>query len=109
MTETTSRVGADTVVTLAYRLFDEEGEAVGGAPVEEPLQYVHGYGQIVPGLERQLDGLKVGDHVEVVVEAEEAFGEHDDEGVFEVDRADFPESEAVTPGDEFVAEGPDGE
>jgi FKBP-type peptidyl-prolyl cis-trans isomerase SlyD len=102
-------IGPDTLVTLSYVLFDEDGEAVDRATVSEPLSYIHGYAQILPGLERALEGLHAGDHREIIVDADDAFGQHDDEGVFEVDKADFPDSEQVTPGDEFVAQGPDGE
>jgi FKBP-type peptidyl-prolyl cis-trans isomerase SlyD len=102
-------IGPDTVVTLSYVLFDEHGEAVDLATEAEPLTYVHGYAQIVPGLERALAGLHAGDRREIVVEPEEAFGEHEDSGIFEVDKTDFPESGAVELGDEFVAQGPGGE
>lgn len=102
-------IAPDTVVTLSYELFDEHGETVERATPEEPLTYLHGYAQILPGLERALAGLQPGDRREISVEPEDAFGEHDDEGVFEVDRADFPNPEAVQLGDEFVAQSPDGD
>jgi FKBP-type peptidyl-prolyl cis-trans isomerase SlyD len=102
-------VAPDTLVTLSYTLFDEQGEPVDRATKAEPLTYVHGYAQIVPGLEKGLEGLRAGERREIVVEPAEAFGEHDDDGVFEVDKEDFPESTEVAPGDEFVAQGPDGE
>jgi FKBP-type peptidyl-prolyl cis-trans isomerase SlyD len=105
----TLAIGPDTVVTLSYVLFDESGEAVDLATEAEPLTYVHGYAQIIPGLERALTGLRVGDRRDIVVEPEEAFGEHEDSGVFEVDKADFPEPGEIELGDEFVAQGPDGE
>ena len=54
-------------------------------------------------------GLRAGERKEITVGPDDAFGEHDDEGVFEVDKADFPDSEHVEPGDEFIAQGPDGE
>lgn len=102
-------VGPDTFVTLSYVLFDAQGERVDHATVSEPLTYVHGYAQIVPGLERGLTGLKAGEKREILVEPDEGFGDRDDEGIFEVDKADFPDSADVTAGDEFVAQGPDGE
>lgn len=102
-------IGPDTFVTLSYVLFDEQGEAVDRATPEDPLQYVHGYAQIVPGLERNLEGLQAGQHRSIVVEAEEAFGQRDEAGVFEVDKSDFPDSNEVEPGDEFLAQTPDGE
>jgi FKBP-type peptidyl-prolyl cis-trans isomerase SlyD len=102
-------IGPDTVVTLSYVLFDARGEPVDRAGQTEPLTYVHGYAQIVPGLERQIEGLKAGDRGVFQVEADEAFGERDDDAIFAVDRGDFPDPGAVSVGDEFMAEGPDGE
>src|SRR5688572_29964847 len=64
---------------------------------------------IVPGLEVGIIGLKVGEEKEVVVSPDEGFGEHDEELVLEVDRADFPRPAEVQVGDEMVAESPEGE
>ncbi|WP_437620758.1 FKBP-type peptidyl-prolyl cis-trans isomerase [Sorangium sp. So ce1151] len=102
-------IATDTVVTLSYVLLNEKGEAVDQASTAEPLVYVHGYAQIVPGLERALEGLRAGEQREIAVEPEDAFGEHEDSGVFEVDKADFPDAGEVEVGDEFIAQGPDGE
>ena len=102
-------IAPDTVVTLSYVLFDQRGEAVDRVSQAEPLSYVHGYAQLVPGLERQIAGLTAGARGTFEVEAEEAFGERDDDAVFEVDKADFPDAGDVVAGDEFMAEGPDGE
>ncbi|XYH96031.1 FKBP-type peptidyl-prolyl cis-trans isomerase [Sorangium sp. So ce1128] len=102
-------IATDTVVTLSYVLLNEKGEAVDQASTAEPLVYVHGYAQIVPGLERALEGLRAGEQREITVEPEDAFGEHEDSGVFEVDKADFPDAGEVEVGDEFIAQGPDGE
>lgn len=106
---TSPAVGPDTVVTLSYTLFDEQGEAVDGVPASDPLVYVHGYAQILPGLEKALAGLHAGDKKDITVEAADAFGEHDQAGVLEVDKEDFPDASEVSVGDEFVAQGPDGE
>lgn len=102
-------IAPDTVVTLSYVLFDEQGETVDQVPRDEPLTYVHGYAQIVPGLERQIVGLRPGEKATFTVEADEAFGDREDDAVFAVDRTDFPDADDVAVGDEFMAEGPDGE
>lgn len=102
-------IAPDTVVTLSYVLFDEQGEAVDRATDAEPLTYVHGYAQIVPGLEKRLEGLKAGDAQSFSLDADEAFGERDDDGILEVDKSDFPDAGEVVEGDEFMAQGPDGE
>jgi FKBP-type peptidyl-prolyl cis-trans isomerase SlyD len=101
----------NTHVTLAYELRDDEGELLDASEGDdgEPIEYVHGYGMLVPGLEAALAGLKVGDEREVVVPAEAGYGERDETLVLEVERSEFPDPKAVQAGDEFVAEAPDGE
>jgi FKBP-type peptidyl-prolyl cis-trans isomerase SlyD len=98
-------------VVLEYTLEDDKGQVLDASDLEdgEPIVYVHGYGMIVPGLEVALAGLRAGDEKTVVVPSEEGFGDHDEELVLEVDRSDFPDPKKVAPGDEFVAESPDGD
>jgi FKBP-type peptidyl-prolyl cis-trans isomerase SlyD len=76
---------------------------------EAPVSYLHGYGQIVPGLERGVEGMSKGDVRSVVVSAVDGYGEYDPAAVVEIDRHDFPRPEDVVAGDEFVAESDDGE
>lgn len=101
----------NTRVVLDYTLFDEDDDVVDASDGEdgEPIVYVHGYGMLVPGLERALAGMEVGESKEVVLPPEEAFGERDEELVLEVDRSELPRPAAVEVGDEIVAESPDGE
>jgi FKBP-type peptidyl-prolyl cis-trans isomerase SlyD len=106
---TPTPIGPDTCVILSYTLFDEQDEAVDRATESEPLTYIHGYAQIVPGLEKRLEGLHAGDKKTFVIPPEEAFGDHDEDALLAVDKADFPDSATVAAGDEFMAHGPDGE
>lgn len=98
-------------VSIDYELRDEDGDVIDGSEGDggEPIHYVHGYGMLVPGLEAALAGLVAGDERDIVVPAEAGYGERDEELVMEVDRVDFPRPEAVSVGDEFVAESPDGD
>ncbi len=80
----------DTVVTVDYRLTLPDGEVVEISEPGDPLTYLHGYEDIVPGLEKALEGKAVGDRVQAIVPPEEAYGEYDPEGVEEVDRSEFP-------------------
>ena len=99
------RVGPDTLVKLTYVLFDQDGNVAGEASTEEPLTYVHGYAQIVPGLEKGVTGLAKGERRELIVDPEEAFGDPDDKAVLELDRADLPEQgRTLNVGDELIAE-----
>jgi FKBP-type peptidyl-prolyl cis-trans isomerase SlyD len=98
-------------VVLDYVLTDDTGRELDSSTGEgcEPITYVHGYGMMVGGLEAALVGLRQGDTKEVVVAAEDAFGPRDEELVFEVDRSEMPRPKDVAPGDELVAESPDGD
>jgi FKBP-type peptidyl-prolyl cis-trans isomerase SlyD len=108
---TISTIEPNRHVTLDYVLKDDEGDILDASDGEEgePIEYVHGYGMLVPGLEAALAGMKTGDAKEIVVSAEEGFGERDDELVLEIDRTEFPDPKVVKEGDEFVAESPDGD
>jgi FKBP-type peptidyl-prolyl cis-trans isomerase SlyD len=98
-------------VTLDYVLKDDAGEILDESKGEggEPIEYVHGYGMLVPGLEAALAGMKTGESKEITVTAEEGFGDRDDELMLEIDREEFPDPKVVKEGDEFVAESPDGD
>ncbi len=108
---TKATIEPNSRVVLDYTLRDADDDVLDASDVEdgEPIVYVHGYGMLVPGLEKALTGLAVGDEKDIVVPPEEGFGERDDELVLEVDRSEMPRPEAVAVGDELVAESPDGE
>ena len=82
-------VEKDVVVSLDYTL-NVDGEVVDFSDKEEPLEYIQGHGQIIPGLERMLVGMKIGDSKEVTVPADEAYGELDPSAIVEVSKDEFP-------------------
>jgi FKBP-type peptidyl-prolyl cis-trans isomerase SlyD len=104
-----TQIGPDTFVTLAYTLYDEEGDVLDSSDEDSPLSYLHGYGQIVPGLERAIEGMVRGNERSVIVSPEDGYGEYDPDAVLEIDRADFPVAGEVSAGDQFLAESDDGE
>ena len=63
------------IVTLHYVLTDAEGEEIDRGGAEDPLQYLHGHGNIVPGLEQALAGKSKGDKVKAVIPPGEGYGE----------------------------------
>jgi FKBP-type peptidyl-prolyl cis-trans isomerase SlyD len=79
------------VVSLDYTLRLDDGEVIDSSAENEPLEYLHGYGQIIPGLEKALAGLTVGDSKKVVVTAAEAYGEVSMEAFEIVPRSMFPD------------------
>lgn len=90
MSKQTITVADDIVVSLNYVLNLEDGEEVDRSD-GEPLQFLQGHGQIIPGLEKALYGMTVGDTKNVVIEAAEAYGEYDEEDMQLMPRASFPD------------------
>jgi len=98
-----------TVVSIDYKLHLGDGVVVDASDAGDPLVYMQGEGQIVPGLERALEGLAVGDARQVVVPPADGYGEPLPHGVQEVERKAFPADVELKPGLELGAVGPDGE
>jgi FKBP-type peptidyl-prolyl cis-trans isomerase SlyD len=96
------------VVTLEYTLRNRQGEILDSSDGSEPLAYLHGAHQIVPGLERALEGLAVGDERDVVVSAEDGYGPSDPDGIFAVPRSAFPAGMSLRVGDSFMGEDQEG-
>jgi FKBP-type peptidyl-prolyl cis-trans isomerase SlyD len=75
-----------------------DGEVVDSSQGGEPLAYVQGQGQIIPGLERQLEGLKPGDTRSAEVAPADGYGETDPERVQKVPKANFREPDQLQAG-----------
>jgi FKBP-type peptidyl-prolyl cis-trans isomerase SlyD len=103
------RIEPNSFVSLECRLRDEAGRLVEGDDSSDRVEYVHGYGMLVPGLEAALSGLEAGDEREIVVPPSAGYGDRDEELLMVVDRSDFPHPDTVAEGDEFFMEFPDGE
>lgn len=100
-------VGPECVISILYTLKDDQGALIESNREEAPLQYLHGQGQIIPGLESALVGKTMGEMVRLSVPPEEGYGLHDAGKVFKVPRSRFdfqPEAGSIV-----QAQGPDGE
>ncbi len=95
------------VVSLAYRLF-VDGKEIARMESTDPMEYLHGAQNIVPGLETALEGKKVGDKFSVTLQPEEAYGEYDDEDIETIDRSDIPDADQLEVGMVVEVEDPDG-
>ncbi len=71
------QIGPKTVVSIEYTLKDETGEVLDTSDGREPLDYLHGAGNIIPGLEKALAGKSEGESIEVTVSPDEAYGRRD--------------------------------
>jgi FKBP-type peptidyl-prolyl cis-trans isomerase SlyD len=97
-----------TVVALALEARDDDGGVVEHAPASDPLIYLHGHGNIVPGLEEALEGRTQGDRVQVAVPPEGAYGPRSGRSLITVDRAELPADVELEEGMELEAEHDDG-
>ena len=96
------------VVSIHYKLTDNGGKEIDSSTGGEPLAYLHGADNIVPGLERELTGKSAGDRVEVTVAPEDGYGPVQDELVQTLERAVFQGVDEIEPGMQFEAKSPDG-
>ncbi|MFP7722071.1 FKBP-type peptidyl-prolyl cis-trans isomerase [Lysobacter sp. A3-1-A15] len=91
------------VASIRYTLTNDAGEVIDQSPEQQPLSYLHGAGNIVPGLERALAGRKTGDSFKVDVEPAEGYGVRHDGLVQSVPRSAFQGVDNVEPGMQFEA------
>jgi len=80
----------NSVVSLSYEL-KEVGttEILDSNKGMEPLEFVMGHGQLIPGLEAQLVGMDKGDSAEIVVQPADAYGELNDDAIQQIPREQF--------------------
>lgn len=94
----------DTVVTLHYQLTLDDGSIADSSFGGDPLAYLHGHGNLVPGLERQLKGKKPGDKFEAQVPPAEGYGDYDPSADQTLPRSAFPPDVDIQAGMGFHTE-----
>ena len=102
------QVASEKIVSIDYTLTDEQGNVLDTSDGRDPLSYVQGAGQIIPGLERALEGTSPGESLQVTVQPEDAYGERDPELVQAVPREQFPDGSLPEIGQRFQVETPAG-
>src|SRR5689334_24707095 len=101
-------IQAGSMVAFDYTLTDESGNVIDTSKGKEPMHYVHGKGQIIPGLEKELDGMSVGSEKKVTVKPEDAYGQVNPQAFQEVPKDKLP-PEALKVGTVLSARGPEGQ
>ena len=86
------------VVSFHYTLRDTEGKEIESSRGGEPVTYLHGYRNIVPGLEKAMAGREVGDSFDVTVEPADAYGERNPDAVQRIPAKHFPDARKLKPG-----------
>lgn len=98
------QIANDVVVSIEYTLTDDQGTVIDSSVGGEPLTYLHGAGNIIPGLEGALEGKKVGDSFKVSVTPAEGYGEKDEGLLQVVPRGMFQGVDQVEVGMQFHAQ-----
>ena len=97
-------IAAERVVSFHYTLTDDAGAVIDRSPDDRPLSYLHGAGNIVPGLENALAGHAVGDELTVDVEPELGYGVRHEGLVQSVPKQAFQGVDNVQLGMQFRAQ-----
>ncbi len=98
------QISQNTVVSMDYTLTGDDGQVIDTSEGREPLVYLHGHQNIIPGLEKAIEGAAEGDELDVAVQPEEGYGPYRDELVQDVPRDAFAGVDNVEPGMSFRAE-----
>ena len=102
-------IAANKAVSIEYTLTNDDGDVIDSSAGGAPLVYLQGAGNIIPGLEKALEGKAVGDELEVAVEPEDAYGEYSAELVSTLNRSMFEGVDQLEVGMQVHASVPDGQ
>lgn len=80
------QITKDAVALIHYTLTDDEGKTIDSSAGGEPLAYIHGNGNLIPGLERELEGKSEGDKVDVKIAPADGYGDFDKDLIQRVPR-----------------------
>jgi len=97
-----------SVVSLQYTLSGEDGKTIESNKGKQPLTYTQGSHQIIPGLEKGIAGMKVGEEKRLKVKAQDAYGQVDPRGIQEVPKEKVP-ANGLKVGAVLMAGGPEGQ
>ena len=97
-------VAQHKVVSIHYKVVDgDSDELIDSSEGGDPMIYLHGARNLIPGLEQALEGKQAGDSMEVTIEAADAYGERSEDRVHQVPREALAEVERIEPGVTVVA------
>lgn len=102
------QIADNRAVSIDYTLRNEAGDILDSSEGAQPLVYLHGAANIIPGLEQALTGKQAGDSLQVSVEPQDAYGEYQAEMVATIGRNMFEGVDQLEVGMQFHASAPDG-
>lgn len=106
-TDKSVKVGKDIVVSMEYKLTVDD-KVIDSSDDGNPIVFLQGFRNIIPGLEKEIDGLAVGDKKFVVVAPEDGYGEYDEDNIKDIPRSDIPDKIPVEEGIDIEMRDADG-
>lgn len=103
------KIANGMVVSMHYLLTDENNDTLDSTEEGELFSYLHGHGNIIPGLEKGLEGLEAGQKTHVIVHPKQGYGERNPEAQIEVPLSQFPPDADLAPGDRVSMDSPEGD
>ena len=103
-----SIIAENKIAIFHYTLTNDQGDIIDSSEGQQPLPYLHGAGNIIPGLEREMTGKQPGDTFTAVVLPEDAYGEFNPEAFLQVPRAQLPEGIEFQKGLQLIAQDENG-
>lgn len=104
-----TNIAKDSAVYFNYTLKDDEGNVLDQSQEGQPLAYLHGHGNIIPGLEKQLEGKAAGEKLVASVKPAEAYGEFQEQAIQSVPRDNFQGVDNIEVGMQFQSQTSDGQ
>jgi len=102
------QIAQNAVVLIHYTLTDDAGKTLDSSAGGDPLAYLHGNGNLIPGLERELEGKSAGDRVKVKIAPADGYGEYDKSLVQRIPRRSLQGVGNVHVGMQLHAQSPHG-
>jgi FKBP-type peptidyl-prolyl cis-trans isomerase SlyD len=89
------------VISIQYILKNSKNKVLDSSDVDSPLVYIHGIGNLIPGLENALEGRKIGEALSVTIQPEHAYGIRSEEMVKVIPKSEFQDVESIEVGAQF--------
>jgi FKBP-type peptidyl-prolyl cis-trans isomerase SlyD len=103
------KIAKNKVVGIHYTLTDDKGNTLDSSEGRDALYYLHGNGNLIPGLERELENKQKDDDLKVTIQPKDAYGVRNEKMVYEIDRSKFPDPKNVERGMTFTSHTEEGD
>ena len=102
------KISKNNVATIHYTLKDDNGNVLDSSSGTDPLSYIHGQGQIIPGLENALENKSQGEKFTITISPENGYGERNEQMVQVVPKTEFQDASKIVEGMQFQVDTDDG-